>query len=435
MTERPIWDGGPGEHVDEGTIHAWLDGALDAASAERVAAHVASCEACSALAAEARGLIAGASRVVSALDEVPAGTRPGWAQAPVEGAAQPGPMKSAGDDQSLWRRLRVTPARAAIAATILVALGVTLTHDRVAIESLAPEATISARQREATVGGSSPTVAMAPPAPAQPKDRLLDSAVARNLEIAQGTRRMEAIREPTVPSAPAPRPTEMDAPAAMAEQRVAEGRAAAKAQQDTAGAAADRLRVRSEVAGQLAARPPDAANATPARPEMRKPAPEAVAGAAGMALPYADPGARSCFRLESPQAGAALGDQPLPLVVVVDSGPPVGTRTATVSSGTSGTAQRGTWTRIAKDSVTLTVQLGGLTGVIALGPGAGGRAGTATTGVIQERAASERADAASDVRARSARPGAAPPSAPAAGSASRVAPLRVTLRPVACSAR
>ena len=76
-----MWDADPGEHPDEGTIHAWLDGALDAASAERVAAHVRGCAACSALAAEARGLIAGASRVVAALDEVPAGTRPGWAQA------------------------------------------------------------------------------------------------------------------------------------------------------------------------------------------------------------------------------------------------------------------------------------------------------------------------------------------------------------------
>jgi hypothetical protein len=431
-----MWDGGAGEHVDEGTIHAWLDGALDAASAERVAAHVASCEACSALAAEARGLIAGASRVVSALDAVPAGTRPGWAQAPVvEGAAQPGTMRSSGDDQSLWRRLRVTPARAAIAATILVALGVTLTHDRVAIESLGPAATTSARQREATVGGSSPMVAMAPPSPAQPKDGLLDSAVARNLAIAQGTRRMEAIREPTVPSAPAPRPAEMDAPAAMAEQQVAEGRAAAKAQQDTAGAAADRLRVRSEVVGQVAARAPGVANATPARPEMRKAAPEAGSAAAGMALPYADAGARSCFSLESSQAGAALGDQPLPLVVVVDSGPPVGTRTATVKSAASGTAERATWTRSASDSVMLTLRLGGLTGVIALGPGAGGRAGTATAGVIQERAAGERADAAADVRARSARPSAAPPSASAAGSASRAASLRVTLRPVACPVR
>ena len=431
-----MWDGGAGEHLDEGTIHAWLDGALDAASAERVAAHVASCEACSALAAEARGLIAGASRVVSALDEVPAGTRPGWAQAPVvEGAAQPGTMRNSGDDQSLWRRLRVTPARAAIAATILVALGVTLTHDRVAIESLGPEATSSARQREATVGGSSPMVAMAPPSPAPPKDGLLDSAVARNLAIAQGTRRMEAIREPTVPSAPAPRPAEMDAPAAMAEQRVAEGRAAAKAQQDTVGAAADRLRVRSEAVGQVAARAPDVANATPARPQMRKAAPETGAAAAGMALPYADAGTRSCFSLEGTQAGAMWGDQPLPLVVVVDSGPPVGTRDATVRSGASGRARQAIWSRSANDSVMLIMKLGDLTGTVALGPGAGGRAGTATAGVIQERAASERADAAADVRARSARPSAAPPSAPVAGSASRATSLQVTLRPVACGAR
>jgi Ca-activated chloride channel family protein len=55
-------------HVDEGTVHAWLDGMFAANEAERVAAHVATCSACGAMVAEARGLMAGAARVVGALD-------------------------------------------------------------------------------------------------------------------------------------------------------------------------------------------------------------------------------------------------------------------------------------------------------------------------------------------------------------------------------
>ena len=58
-----------GIHPDEGSIHAWLDDALDADEASRVALHVESCAECAGLVAEARGLIAGASRVVRLLDD------------------------------------------------------------------------------------------------------------------------------------------------------------------------------------------------------------------------------------------------------------------------------------------------------------------------------------------------------------------------------
>jgi anti-sigma factor RsiW len=60
-------------HVDEGTLHAWLDGALGPEESARVEAHVAECAACGAKAAEARGLIAAASRILTALDDVPGG--------------------------------------------------------------------------------------------------------------------------------------------------------------------------------------------------------------------------------------------------------------------------------------------------------------------------------------------------------------------------
>ncbi|MEK7400725.1 MAG: zf-HC2 domain-containing protein, partial [Gemmatimonadota bacterium] len=75
------------KHLDEGTIHAWLDGALDDVQAREVSGHAASCARCGALVAEARGLIAGASRILTALDDVPAGIAP--KRAPVVASSKP----------------------------------------------------------------------------------------------------------------------------------------------------------------------------------------------------------------------------------------------------------------------------------------------------------------------------------------------------------
>jgi hypothetical protein len=69
------------QHLDEGMMHAWLDGALSADEAARVERHAAECADCAALVAEARGLVAGASRILSALDDVPVvvpGAGSGW---------------------------------------------------------------------------------------------------------------------------------------------------------------------------------------------------------------------------------------------------------------------------------------------------------------------------------------------------------------------
>jgi len=63
-------------HPDEGLIHAWLDGELDAIEAARVEALVASDPAWTAAAAEARGLIAASARIVGTLDRVPANVIP-----------------------------------------------------------------------------------------------------------------------------------------------------------------------------------------------------------------------------------------------------------------------------------------------------------------------------------------------------------------------
>ena len=65
------------EHLDEGMIHAWLDGALSPDESARVEAASNSCTECAALVAEARGLVAASSRILSSLDTVPAGVIPG----------------------------------------------------------------------------------------------------------------------------------------------------------------------------------------------------------------------------------------------------------------------------------------------------------------------------------------------------------------------
>ena len=64
------------KHPDEGTIHAWLDEALPADEATAIATHVAGCAECAASVAGVRGFIAAASRIVSALDDVPRGVLP-----------------------------------------------------------------------------------------------------------------------------------------------------------------------------------------------------------------------------------------------------------------------------------------------------------------------------------------------------------------------
>ena len=99
------------QHLDEGTIHAWLDGALPADEQMLIEQHVRDCAECAALVADARGMIAGATRIVSALDGVPGGVIP-----PKQSAS---PVVAR---RSVWRSLRLTPFRAGLAATLMIAV-------------------------------------------------------------------------------------------------------------------------------------------------------------------------------------------------------------------------------------------------------------------------------------------------------------------------
>ena len=104
--------------VDEGMIHAWLDGALSVVEAERIERLVASDPAWSAAAAEARGLIAASSRILSQLDAVPARVAP--AAIPTVSAARE-QLRIAKVEPRAARRWR--PQLWAAAATVVMAVG------------------------------------------------------------------------------------------------------------------------------------------------------------------------------------------------------------------------------------------------------------------------------------------------------------------------
>jgi anti-sigma factor RsiW len=132
------------QHLDEGTIHSWLDGALSADEAARAEAHVKECPQCAAAVAEARGFIAASSRILTALDNAPRGVIPVAA-----------PKKRV--DPIVWR----------VAATLLVVAAGTL----VVFKNGGREAriaTISAdtSQNAFTATNQNASTAVAPTAPA-----------------------------------------------------------------------------------------------------------------------------------------------------------------------------------------------------------------------------------------------------------------------------
>lgn len=105
-------------HPDEGTIHAWLDGALPPGEGAALEAHVAGCAACAAAVAEARGVLAAASRILSALDSVPGGVIP---EAPMSSGARAAVRQRT--VRRRFRELRVSTGAWRVAAAVLVLAG------------------------------------------------------------------------------------------------------------------------------------------------------------------------------------------------------------------------------------------------------------------------------------------------------------------------
>lgn len=140
------------QHLDEGTIHAWLDGALAPNETRDAEAHVQTCAACAQSVAEARGLVAASSRILAALDDVPTVQ---------ESAREPLHISAARRRSGWWWRRAGIPYAAA--ATVLLAVGTTLV-----LRNVSPDA---AMDRTA-----SPVTQMAAPAEANASRPVVDSA-------------------------------------------------------------------------------------------------------------------------------------------------------------------------------------------------------------------------------------------------------------------
>jgi Putative zinc-finger len=136
------------QHLDEGAIHSWLDGALSADEAARVEAHVKECPQCASAVAEARGFIAAASRILTALDNAPHGVVP---------AAAP--------------RRRVDPLVWRVAATVLVVAAGTfvVVRSRGVNERVMSSATDNSRPSQPATSNRAPIPAITAPISAADK--------------------------------------------------------------------------------------------------------------------------------------------------------------------------------------------------------------------------------------------------------------------------
>jgi putative zinc finger protein len=165
-------------HIDEGTIHAWIDGALDATQSREVESHVAQCAACAEAVAEARGLVAGASRILLALDDVPAGVTPKRAPSP-------------------RRQWRAAPWVTGIAAAFVLAIGISTWRrgdvssemPSLKLESDTAAMRVEVGQRAATATGQSSTannvaeIAATPQSPPSPPSPTIPAQARAKSEV------------------------------------------------------------------------------------------------------------------------------------------------------------------------------------------------------------------------------------------------------------
>jgi hypothetical protein len=216
----PPADRSPSPHLDEGTAHAWLDGALAPDEAARAAAHVAGCAACAALVAEAQGLLAGASRILGALDEVPgdvvprdAARRPTAARDAALGAA----LAAAAAERRTPKARRAwyagVPLRAAAAVLLVAGLGtvVVRSSDRIAPRMTATS-DIAASEAMASSSGPStssgdPTVTSAAPAALSRAESRQPFAARREAIANDAVARLDSQPMPRAPMPRAPMPS------------------------------------------------------------------------------------------------------------------------------------------------------------------------------------------------------------------------------------
>ncbi len=184
--------------VEEGEIHEWLDGELPAARAAELEALTHSSPEFAQRVAEARGLIAASSRILGALDDVPAGVLPNASVSPVAATATVGSTATpdaVNQTNTLsartvrrwsWRRV------SSIAALLMVGVTGVVVVQRTPVPSEA-DAVVRAEAFEE----KETAVAAAPPAPLSPP------AVVQRPVTAPFAGAPEAVQSPAAPAAAA----------------------------------------------------------------------------------------------------------------------------------------------------------------------------------------------------------------------------------------
>ncbi|HEX5970468.1 MAG TPA: zf-HC2 domain-containing protein, partial [Gemmatimonadaceae bacterium] len=337
-------------HPDEGLIHAWLDRQLDDRASATLEAHLQRCDECAERVAEARGLIAGASRILSSLDldAPPASGAP--AAEPWRPAVLPTPAKRS------VPLLRLTPARSAIAAVLVVAVATAIVreHERTSSQpaSGAAESAVVANAPVAApmagaAAGTAPAIA--------PLDTSAGTRVAQ-FDTSAGTRVAAARR-----FAKAQRETTVNADLARV-GAVPTPTSATPVQQTIAAA-----KMADNVAGATAAA---SASAAPA------PAPAASAAPAAAAAPTsAGIEAPQCYRVESATGAAATwGPVTLPFVLALEAPATSGAARVLTPAGQDADA-RAVVERRAGDSLLFTLRRIGYTGTLVVGAPGEVRAG------------------------------------------------------------
>jgi hypothetical protein len=165
------------QHLDEGTIHAWLDGELPATEREALEAHIAECAQCAAAVAEARGFIAASTRILTALDSVPGGVLPAASSA--TGTARP----------AMSRRFVVSRAWMAAAAVLVLST--------VTVIAIKPnDDTARLRVAAATQDQKELSASAAPTAPVTPSEEKPQDAVATNAPAPMQSRKDASADKP-----------------------------------------------------------------------------------------------------------------------------------------------------------------------------------------------------------------------------------------------
>ena len=363
------------QHPDEGTIHAWLDGALGTEEARALEAHVAGCARCAAAVTEARGLLAASSRILSALDAVPGGVLPAVAPeadddrgvVPVARAPR---WRSAG-----WRAAAAIvlvgsvswlATRSTQQARDSVALGAAPAVSSSAANAAAAEAPVAMRLDTAAQVAQPPVGKAA----RRPAKRAEEAGVGAGASVDAARPRVDAAAPPTVAAAPhampyvALRPTAVpeaagavpNAPVAAADTVAAD--LAERREQRIAGAVARELdatgsQLRAKVSAQSAG-----AGRTMLRGTASAPAPAAAMGSPVGCYTLALDAARSISDSARPVAPLIPGRIELAPEWDSVAGRADGDRRvlrAAVGATPFATGTRATWSMIGADSALLEV--------------------------------------------------------------------------------